>query len=407
MDLINLVAIVIFSGASITFAIAEASLLSLSKWQINQLIETDPQKGRIIETILSTPEELLGTIALGNTFSNAIILAIIITNYYIIISPIITILGVLFWVLIVCEIFPKTIAVRSPLKWSLQVAGFISNVIKFSKPIHKLTERVKGISEKVLSGYFHYSSHILTDVEYREMIEIAFQQGAVGYSEKEIILKIIALDKRMAHEVMRPRSEMACISDDATIEEMIAAAKKYKFRRIPIYDESPDTIVGILNARELLLNPNADLSEVVEMPSFVPSTMNLLKLFKSFQKQKRGIAIVLDEFGNTVGIITISDILEEVIGRFAREGEPAGLVIEQIGNKKWRVSGTARIEDFQRHCSDFKADADVDTIGGIVVAKLEVVPPEGSSVLLNGYKLTVLKSDERRVYEVLIEKIAN
>jgi putative hemolysin len=183
----------------------------------------------------------------------------------------------------------------------MQVVGFMTIVIKFSKPVHNLTEKIKNLSSKVLSGYFHYSSHALTDSEYREMIELAFQQGAVGYSEKEIILKIIALDKRMAHEVMRPRSEMACVSDDATVEEMIAAAKKYKYRRIPIYDESPDTIVGILNARELLLNPNADLSEVVEMPSFVPSTMNLLKLFKSFQKQKRGIAIVLDEFGNTAG----------------------------------------------------------------------------------------------------------
>jgi magnesium and cobalt transporter len=105
-------------------------------------------------------------------------------------------------------------------------------------------------------------------------------------------------------------------------------------------------------------------------------------------------------------IITTTDILEEVVGKFAREGEIAGFVIEQIGNKQWRVSGTARIEDFQRHCPDFISVVDVDTIGGLVVAKSEVVPSVGSFVLQNGFKLTVLKADERRVYEVLIEKIA-
>src|SRR5204862_5658353 len=119
---------------------------------------------------------------------------------------------------------------------------------------------------------------------------------------------IISLDRKTARDVMRPLSRMDAISDDLPIEEMIAAARQFKHRRLPVYDESPDNVVGILNTQALLLNPDADLSEVIDFPSFVPASMNLLQLLKSFERQERGLAVVLDEFGGTAGLITIQDI---------------------------------------------------------------------------------------------------
>src|SRR5205085_10873964 len=109
-----------------------------------------------------------------------------------------------------------------------------------------------------------------TDADYQELLEMAFQHGALAQSEKEIILQIISLDQRTAKEVMKPRSQMAAIPDDLSIEEMLAAARKHKHRRLPMYDETPDTIVGILNTRALLLDPHIDLAEAIEFPSFVP-----------------------------------------------------------------------------------------------------------------------------------------
>ena len=165
----------------------------------------------------------------------------------------------------------------------------------------------------------------LTDGEYHELLEMAYQQGTLAESEKEIILQIISLDQRMVRDVMRPRAGMACISDDATVEEMIAAAKKFKHRRLPIYDETPDTIVGILNTRALLLDPKIDLADAIEFPSFVPETMNLLQLFQSLQKQQRGLAVVLDEFGGTAGIVTMEDILGQLVGKIRAEArQPEG-----------------------------------------------------------------------------------
>ena len=164
----------------------------------------------------------------------------------------------------------------------------------------------------------------LTDADYQELLEMAYQQGALAQSEKEIILQIISLDQRTAREVMKPRSQMAAISDDLSIEEMIAAARQYKHRRLPIYDENPDTIVGMLNTRALLLDPQIDLADAIEFPSFVPEAMNLLQLLKSLQRQQRGLAIVLDEFGGTAGIVTMEDILDELIGQIRSEVAPEG-----------------------------------------------------------------------------------
>jgi CBS domain containing-hemolysin-like protein len=179
----------------------------------------------------------------------------------------------------------------------------------------------------------------VTDEEYQELIELAYQQGTLAKSEKEIILQIISLDRKTARDVMRPRSQMAVISDDLSVEEMIAAARQFRHHRLPMYDETPDTIVGVLNARALLLDPQVDLAEAIEFPSFVPESMNLLALLKSLERQQRGLAIVLDEFGATAGLVTIEDILQEVVGKVRSETHDSSFVFEKLGPNKWRVSG--------------------------------------------------------------------
>jgi CBS domain containing-hemolysin-like protein len=245
----------------------------------------------------------------------------------------------------------------------------------------------------------------LTDADYKELLEMAYQQGALAQSEKEIILQIISLDRRTVKEVMRPRSQMAAISDDLSIEEMIAAAKKYRHRRLPIHDETADTIVGVLNTRALLLDPQIDLVDAIEFPSFVPETMNLLQLLKSLQRQQRGLAIVLDEYGGTAGIVTLQDILEQMVGRARSDLAAPGFVMEKLGPGSWRVGGTLRLDDFRREFPDIGEVAEVETMGGLLVNLLGVVPNRGESVQFRGLKLTAHVTDERRVRELLVEAV--
>jgi CBS domain containing-hemolysin-like protein len=204
---------------------------------------------------------------------------------------------------------------------------------------------------------------------------------------------------------MRPRSQMAAISDELSIEEMIAAAKRYRHRRLPIYDETPDTIVGILNTRALLLDPQVDLADAIEFPSFVPETMNLLQLFKSLQRQQRGMAIVLDEFGGVAGLVTMEDILGELVGKLRSETETESFVMEKLDAGRWRVSGTTRLDDFRREHPPLGDVPEVETMGGLMMHLLGVVPGAGESVTFRGLKLTAQVADGRRVRELLVEQV--
>lgn len=401
-----MVVVLLFAGASFFFALAETALFSLSKWQARQLAEREPRAGAIVLRLLAEPQDLLATMVLGNTFASAAILATALWMAFNGRWPLgLTIVGMLALILIGCEVLPKTLAVRKPERWALRVARPLRLVVSFTVPLCRVAQRINGAIIKKLIPQSVQPHSLLTDADYQELLELAYQHGTLAESEKEIILQIINLDRRIAREVMKPRSRMAAIPDDLSIEDMIAAARKYKHRRLPIYDETPDTIVGILNTRALLLDPQIDLADAMELPSFVPETMNLLQLLKSLQRQQRGLAIVLDEFGGTAGLVTMEDILEEMIGKIRGEVEAERFVMEKLGPGRWRVSGALRLDDFQREYPALGDGVEVETMGGLLTSLLQVVPAPGDSVSFRGLKLTAQITEERRVKELLVEAL--
>lgn len=398
-----IVLILLFAAASFFFAVAETALFTLSPWQARRLAEQYPRQGGMVRDFLSRPEDLLATIILGNTLAGAGITGV---AFWACIEggwPIAPVLvGAFFLLLLGCEVMPKAWAVRLPEVWSLRVASPLHWLQRVSGPLQWLGHRLNswllkpGLLPARRSGE-------MTDDDYRELIEMAFQQGTLAGSEKETILQIIGLDQRTVKEVMKPRSQMACIPDNLSIEEMIAAAIRQRHRRLPMYDEEADTIVGILNTRTFLLDPQADLSEAVEFPSFVPDSMNLLKLLQSLQRQQRGMAIVMDEFGGTAGLVTVEDILEQVIGEIRSEGEEAGFLMEKLGEGRWRVNGAMRQEDFQREYPQLPLVPAVETMAGLMITRVERVPAPGESVVWGQTRFTATVADERRVKELLVE----
>ncbi|HEV2394015.1 MAG TPA: hemolysin family protein [Verrucomicrobiae bacterium] len=398
--------VLVFAGASFFFSLAETSLFSLSKWQVRQLSERKPVAGRTVARLLAQPQDLLAAIALGNTSANAAMLVVaawMVLHRHWPSAPVIG--GLLGLMLIAGEVLPKTMAVRKPEQWALRVAWLLSWIMAVSQPLCQVAGGANAALLKRLTPRTVQPPSGLTDAEYQELLEMAYQQGALAQSEKEIILQIISLDRRKAKEVMKSRSQMAAISDELSIEEMIAAARCFKHRRLPIYDENPDTIVGILNTRALLLDPQIDLADAIEFPSFVPETMNLLQLLKSLQRQQRGLAIVLDEFGGTAGIVTMEDILEEMIGKIRSEVQTDGFVLEKLGPGRWRVSGALRLDDFCREYPALGDVPEVETMGGLLMSLVDVVPTPGDSAVYRGLKLTAKATDERRVRELLVEAV--
>jgi putative hemolysin len=399
--------LVILFGAAASFlcALAEAAFFSLGRWRVQQLAETSPIAARL-QKLLKEPHEVLAAIVLGNTFANGAMVASVLWLLLKRDPPALGVIGpmlaLLLFILLACEVLPKALGVRSPEFWSLRLARPAELLTRFSRPARRLADALQRLVVRVIPKGAA-PQPFLSDQEYQDLLEIAWQQGTLARSEKEIILQIVSMERRTAGDVMKPRSTMACIPDDLTVEEMIEAARKFKHSRLPIYDETPDTIVGILNTRSLLLDPNIDLAEAIEFPSFVPASMNLLQLFQALQRQRRGLAIVMDEFGGTAGVVTIHDILEQVIGQIRRDADARGYILEKQGPGKWRVSGATSVEDFRREYPDLGEIDDVDTMGGLLVRELEVVPAVGQSATFRGLRLTAKAVDERRVHELIVE----
>lgn len=395
-----------FAAASFFFALAETALFSLGKWQVKQLAERVPGAGGVVARLLSEPQDLLATMVLGNTFAVALMLGV---SLWVALGgqwPLVpAVAGVLVLALLGGEVLPKTLAVRQPERWALRVARPVWLLQSATRPLHLVAQQLNMAILKLVVPASLKPHPALSDEDYQELLEMAYQQGALAQSERDIILQIISLDRRTVKEVMRPRARMAAISDDLSIEDMIEAARQHKHRRLPLYDESPDIIVGILNTRALLLNPQADLADVIEFPSFVPETMNQLQLLKSLQRQQRGLAIVLDEFGGTAGMVTTEDILGELVGGIRAEYGAEGFVMEKLGAGRWRVSGTMRLEDFRREYPALGEVAEVETMGGLLASLLDVVPAPEESVTFRGLKLTAKVADERRVRELLVETV--
>lgn len=390
--------------ASFVFALAETALFSLGLWRARRLVVEDPARGRAVVSLLEDSSGLLAILVLGNSTANALLVALALGTasaggWPLLVSGIVVLAVTLF----LCEVTPKALGVRQPDAWSLRLARPLALLVRVTGPLQRAAQRVVDVvlgwvtpkGTKALAG--------LTDDEYAELLELAHQQGALGASEKEILEQVLGLDRRTAREVLRPRREVTMLRDDASLEEMLAVARGCGFMRIPLYSDTPDTVVGVLNTRTLLLSPGADLSEAIEFPSFVPESMNLLQLLEALQEQGRGMAVVVDEFGGVAGVVTLQDILGAVVGPIRGEGEMPGFVSERLGEGRWRVAGSMRLEDLRREIPQLGEVDGVETVGGLVAQLAEVVPASGTSWLFRGVRWTVREADERRVREVLVE----
>jgi CBS domain containing-hemolysin-like protein len=173
-----------------------------------------------------------------------------------------------------------------------------------------------------------------------------------------------------------------------------------------VYDETPDTIVGVLNTQRFLLDPEHRLENAIEFPSFVPETMNLLQLFQALQRQKRSLAIVLDEFWSVAGVVRMEDILAELLGDMSGDAAARGFVMQKLAPGRWRVSGSMRLEDFRREYPVLPDIPEVETLGGLLMSQLDIVPAVGESATVHGIRLTAQVVDERHVHELLVERVS-
>ncbi|MFM7556571.1 MAG: hemolysin family protein [Verrucomicrobiota bacterium] len=395
-------------AASFFFALAESALFSLGTWRARRLVESGRRGSERVGALLAQPADVIAAIALGNTLANALLVAMTVTASLELDRGIPGLgwaaLG-LSLLLLGCEVTPKALGVRSPETWALRVAEPLWLFVSLTRPVRRVAQAcVDAIVERLVPRSTKAQAGV-SDDEYADLIELAHQQGTLGAGEKEILLQVLSLDHRTAGDVMQPRARMVLLPDDLPMDRMVAEARRSGHHWIPLYDETPDNVVGVLNTRTLLLDPSPtpDLFMAMEFPSFIPESMNLLKLFESMQRQHRGVAIVLDEYGGTAGLLTLQDILASVVGPIRREGEARGFVFERIAPGRWRVHGAMRVEDFRREHPALNPPGDVETMAGLVLWLADVVPGTGEVFRCQGLRITVRAADERRIRELLVE----
>jgi CBS domain containing-hemolysin-like protein len=244
----------------------------------------------------------------------------------------------------------------------------------------------------------------LSGGEFATLMNLGAETGVIDSNEREIIAEIMKLADKTAKDCMTPRVDSFTMPDDLTNEEAITLLRMKRRRLVPIYGETPDDILGVLDVAVFLANPTQPYQEILVPPSFVAETMNALELLQSFLHRPQRIAIVVDEFGGTEGVVTFSDIVEEVIS----DAVPLGteLYIEDAGEGKLIVSGHARLDDISEKLETTIEHEGLDTIGGYIFNKMGYVPRPGSVVDIPGYTLRIRRATRRRVQEVFIEPVA-
>ena len=307
-------------------------------------------------------------------------------------------------VVLLCDLIPKLLALSAPYRLSAIGAFTLRTSLRLLDRVGRALETAStAIVDLVTPKHLHIRAR-LSDEELETLVEIGAEEGTLQEAEGEMIQEIIKMGDKTAKDCMTPRVETFTLADDLTNEQAIAQLKERRYRRVPVYADTPDNIVGIVDVKLFLLDPSEHYTETLLAPSFVPETMRALELLKLFLTHPQGLAIVVDEFGGTEGLITMADIVEEILGDAAPLGSDVDLYIEPLANGKFLVSGHARLDDLREHLGfDLEADG-IDTIGGLVFNRLGYLPPEGTQIELPRLAVTVRRTSRKRIEELLLEK---
>src|SRR5438477_5052307 len=393
---------------SALFSGLETALFSLRPHQLRRLEENHPALTDFVQLFRDKPRRVLNVFLLGDGLVKV---------------PLVVLCLFLIWrgpfagrlpqwlaailifaiVVLLCDLIPKLIALAAPYRLSTIGAFTLQASVRLLDHVGRALESFSTAVVDVLTPLRLRTRARISDEELETLVEMGEAEGTLQEAEGEMIQEIIKLGDKTAKDCMTPRVDTCAVADDLSNEEAIALFRQWRYRRVPVYAETPDQIVGIVDVTQFLLDPSRHYTEMLNVPSFVAETMRAMDLLRRFLSAPQGLAIVVDEFGGTEGIITLADIIEEIISDAAPLGD-AELYIEPLENGRFIVSGNARLDDLSEHLGfDLEADG-IDTIGGFVFNRLGYLPNSGTQLEIPRLAITVRRVSRKRIEEVLLEK---
>lgn len=397
---------------SIIFSACETVLTSLGHSKINHLIKSGKKRAELLQLWLDNPNLILATVLVGNTISNILasfLTAIYAFKYYGKIGESIGFGLLTFVILVFCEISPKTYAKHHAEKLAIVAIILMKMFVWLLYPVTMVMMRISRGFIKMLGGKVSKEGPFITQEEIEYLIDVSDKEGVIESEKKEMLSSIFELSEISVKEIMVPRTDMVSISRKTNFDEMIKQVVEFQYSRFPVYDNKIDDIIGILHAKDLLQywykgEKPTDIREIMRKPCFVPESKKIDELLREFQQNKIQLAIVVDEYGVTAGLVTIEDILEEIVGEIRDEYDEE---IELISNPEkgvYVVDAKINLNELEEKIGVQFPKNDYETLGGFVSDLMGRIPKRGDETRFENLKITVQEADHRRILKLKILK---
>lgn len=417
------------------FAMSEIAIISLNDTKMQKLAEEGNKKAKQIVKLTANSSNFLSTIQIGVTLAGfltsasasqtfADMLTNALANHFQfcrtyvgavgVVSVIVITVVTSYFSLVLGELAPKRIAMQIPEKVSYKVVGVLLFVAKVTKPFVKILSFSTNAVVRIFGFDPNADEENVTEEEIRMMVDVGGEKGVIEDSQKEMIDNIFEFDDLDAGDIMTHRTEMSAIEVTKSLAEVAELAIENGYSRIPVYEDDPDSIVGVLYAKDLLkyvgksIPKDLTIAKIMRKTLYVPETQPCADLFKAMNESHTQFAVVVDEYGGTAGIVTLEDVLESIVGNIQDEYDDEEEEITKIDETTFTVEGTTDLDEIDELVGAEFPEGDYDTIGGFVISLLGYLPTESdiSKNIMAEYenlRFTVLSIDERRIDQIKIE----
>jgi len=406
-------ALLLLIGAAAFFAASEAALISVSRMQIRQMTEQDVRGSRSAQRLLDDRPRLLATVLIGNT---VVLLAADSLATWIFIREGVpygavwsTVLMTIV-ILLLGEIVPKTIAVSNSPRWAVILAPILERTARLFGPINRIFVAMTYLLVRPFGIHPSSQGPFITEEDIRTMVNVGAEQNVLQEEEREMIHSVIQFGDTIVREVMTPRLSMVCVSVDDSPHKALELVMAEGYAKVPVFEGTIDNVIGAVYERELLIAlANGKLGSVtmrslMRPVAIVPDSKKVADLLREMQRQQFSLAIVIDEYGGTAGMVTMEDILEEIVGEIRDEHDVGeALPIHVINQDEAVVDATVNIEDVNATLGTHLPHEEFETIGGYTVGRFGRLPKEGEEIAADdGVRLRVERMRNRRILSIRI-----
>ncbi|WP_062047276.1 hemolysin family protein [Bacillus sp. JCM 19034] len=407
---LNLVLVlIILLILSAFFSSAETAYSSANKLRLKSYADENRPGGVKALFISQHFDQALSTILIGNnlvniaaaTISAQVATALFGGNTGLLISTIVmTIL-----ILIFGEVLPKSLAKENAESLALKISALLLLLMKLFSPLTLLLVKLKQVMTKLVSKSEVIPS--VTEEELKEMFTIGQEEGVIEPSERELLHNTLDFNDTKVVEVLTPRTDLVAIDIDMSIDEITTILIRERFSRVPVFKNSIDNIIGVLSERDflsqLVTNKDMDVRKLIRKPLFVVETLGIATLLRMLQKNRVHMAVVIDEFGGTSGIVTLEDILEELVGEIWDEHDEKTKEVTELGTNDFEIHGDFPLDDFARLVQIELPDSRNYTLGGWLTEEFDYVPSVGEEFIYDGIKLIITEAEDRRILKIKVE----